>query len=169
MDTDPKVQAKPRKGSTRAPRVLPGAPPGAGESAPQSPHPSTFDVQRSAFHLGTSKIPLPEIPWAPTFRAALLAWFRAEGRDYPWRQTTDPYAILVSEMMLQQTQIATVLGRGYYHRWMDTFPDVATLAAASENDPVSTEATKTRIPSTKSKTHPHSEHFGESHTISSPF
>ena len=134
MDTDPKVQAKPRKGSTRAPRVLRGAPPGAGESAPQSPHLSTFDVQRSAFHLGTSKIPLPEIPWAPTFRAALLAWFRAEGRDYPWRQTTDPYAILVSEMMLQQTQIATVLGRGYYHRWMDTFPDVATLAAASEND-----------------------------------
>ena len=79
--------------------------------------------------------PIPsEIPWAPTFRAALLTWFRAEGRDYPWRQTEDPYAILVSEMMLQQTQIATVLGRGYYQRWMDTFPDVATLAAAAEPD-----------------------------------
>jgi len=75
-----------------------------------------------------------QLPWAPAFRAALLAWFQAEGRDYPWRQTEDPYAILVSEMMLQQTQIATVLGRGYYQRWMDTFPDVATLAAASEPD-----------------------------------
>ena len=79
-------------------------------------------------------MPSSEIPWAPTFRAALLTWFRAEGRDYPWRQTEDPYSILVSEMMLQQTQIATVLGRGYYQRWMDTFPDVATLAAASEPD-----------------------------------
>ena len=75
-----------------------------------------------------------EICWAPAFRAALIMWFRTEGRDYPWRQTEDPYAILVSEMMLQQTQIATVLGRGYYQRWLETFPDVATLAAASEPD-----------------------------------
>ncbi len=66
------------------------------------------------------------------FRGALLAWFRAEGRDYPWRRTRDPYAILVSEAMLQQTQIATVLGRGYYERWMRTFPDWTALAAASE-------------------------------------
>lgn len=72
------------------------------------------------------------VPWAPEFQAKLLAWFRAEGRDYPWRQTEDPYAILVSEVMLQQTQIATVLGRGYYDRWMNAFPDVAALAAASE-------------------------------------
>lgn len=64
--------------------------------------------------------------------AALTAWFAREGRDYPWRQTQDPYAILVSEVMLQQTQIATVLGRGYYARWMAQFPDVQTLAAASE-------------------------------------
>ena len=46
--------------------------------------------------------PIPsEIPWAPTFRAALLTWFRAEGRDYPWRQTEDPYATRASERMLQ--------------------------------------------------------------------
>ena len=51
------------------------------------------------------------IPWAPAFRARLLEWFRCGGRDYPWRQTEDPYAILVSEMMLQQTQIATVLDK----------------------------------------------------------
>jgi A/G-specific adenine glycosylase len=68
------------------------------------------------------------------FRAALIAWFRREGRDYPWRRTRDPYAVLVSEVMLQQTQIATVLGRGYYARWMERFPDVAALAAASEPD-----------------------------------
>jgi len=66
------------------------------------------------------------------FREALVAWFRREGRDYPWRRTRDPYAVLVSEVMLQQTQIATVLGRGYYARWMEQFPDVQTLAAARE-------------------------------------
>jgi A/G-specific adenine glycosylase len=88
------------------------------------PGSSTLDVQSSTFDV-TTLDPSP-------FQAQLLAWFRAEGRDYPWRQTHDPYAILVSEMMLQQTQIATVLGRGYYQRWMDAFPDVATLAAAPE-------------------------------------
>jgi A/G-specific adenine glycosylase len=67
------------------------------------------------------------------FRAALVAWFRREGRDYPWRRTHDPYAVLVSEVMLQQTQIATVLGRGYYARWMEQFPDVQTLAGARED------------------------------------
>lgn len=68
------------------------------------------------------------------FRAALTAWFRREGCDYPWRRTHDPYAILVSEVMLQQTQIATVLGRGYYARWMERFPNVQTLAAAREHE-----------------------------------
>ncbi len=66
------------------------------------------------------------------FRRALVGWFRAGGRDYPWRRTSDPYAILVSEAMLQQTQIATVLGRGYYERWMRAVPDWESLAAASE-------------------------------------
>ena len=66
------------------------------------------------------------------FARALGAWFAENGRDYPWRRTTDPYAILVSEMMLQQTQIPTVLGRGYYTRWMERFPDVQTLALAEE-------------------------------------
>lgn len=66
--------------------------------------------------------------------SALEAWFHANGRDYPWRRTTDPYAILVSEIMLQQTQITTVLDRGYYTRWLQRFPDFATLAAASEAD-----------------------------------
>ncbi len=63
-----------------------------------------------------------------------VSWFRRTGRDYPWRQTRDPYAILVSEVMLQQTQITTVLDRGYYTRWLDRFPDFTTLAAAAESD-----------------------------------
>lgn len=66
------------------------------------------------------------------FQQALADWFRAEARDYPWRRTRDPYAILVSELMLQQTQIATVLGRGYYDRWMRAFPDWSSLAEAPE-------------------------------------
>lgn len=66
------------------------------------------------------------------FAATLAAWFRKHGRDYPWRRTADPYAILVSEIMLQQTQIATVLDRGYYESWMRRFPDFASLAAADE-------------------------------------
>lgn len=61
---------------------------------------------------------------------ALVQWFRREGRDYPWRRTTDPWAILVSEIMLQQTTIATVLGR--YEAWMQQFPTPAALAAADE-------------------------------------
>jgi A/G-specific adenine glycosylase len=69
------------------------------------------------------------------FRTALHAWFGRNGKDYPWRRTTDPYAVLVSEVMLQQTQIATVLGRGFYTRFLERFPDVASLAAA-EDEPL---------------------------------
>lgn len=61
---------------------------------------------------------------------ALVQWFAREGRDYPWRRTTDPWAILVSEIMLQQTTIATVQGR--YEAWMRQFPTPAALAAADE-------------------------------------
>ncbi len=66
--------------------------------------------------------------------SALVDWFRQHRRDYPWRRTRDPYAILVSEIMLQQTQIATVLGRGYYARWLEQFPDFQTLASAGEDE-----------------------------------
>jgi A/G-specific adenine glycosylase len=62
----------------------------------------------------------------------LLAWFRRNGRDLPWRRTRDPYAILVSEMMLQQTQVARVVPR--YLRWLERWPTPATLAAASPAD-----------------------------------
>jgi A/G-specific adenine glycosylase len=66
------------------------------------------------------------------FRRSLVRWYRRHGRDLPWRQTRDPYAILVSEFMLQQTQVATVIP--YYHKWLRTFPDFASLARASENE-----------------------------------
>ena len=66
------------------------------------------------------------------FRSALQRWFAVHGRDLPWRHTRDPYAILVSEFMLQQTQVATVLP--YYHRWLARFPDLAALARADESD-----------------------------------
>ena len=66
------------------------------------------------------------------FREALTSWFAKHGRDYPWRRTREPYAILVSEVMLQQTQIATVLGRGFYTRFLEAFPDVQALAAADD-------------------------------------
>lgn len=62
----------------------------------------------------------------------LLAWFRRTARDLPWRRTRDPYAIWISEIMLQQTQIATVLP--YYERWMKRFPTVEALAAAPLDD-----------------------------------
>jgi A/G-specific adenine glycosylase len=69
-----------------------------------------------------------------TFQESLKRWFVSCGRDYPWRRTRDPYAILVSEAMLQQTRIATVLGRGYYTRWLAAFPGWAELARASEQE-----------------------------------
>ena len=61
-------------------------------------------------------------------RTSLLAWYSQSGRDLPWRQTRDPYAIWVSEIMLQQTQVKTVLP--YFDRWMSQFPTVQDLAAA---------------------------------------
>ena len=63
-------------------------------------------------------------------REPLLAWYRASGRDLPWRRTTDPYPIWISEIMLQQTRVAAVLG--YYARFLTAFPTVEALAAAPE-------------------------------------
>jgi len=66
------------------------------------------------------------------FHHSLARWYRRHGRDLPWRGTRDPYAILVSEFMLQQTQVATVIP--YYHQWLRRFPDFGPLARASENE-----------------------------------
>ncbi|MFN0129903.1 MAG: A/G-specific adenine glycosylase [Verrucomicrobiales bacterium] len=70
---------------------------------------------------------------AAGFRRALTRWFRREAWDHPWRRTADPYAVLVSELMLQQTTLAMVLERRHFERWMEAFPDVESLAAASES------------------------------------
>jgi A/G-specific adenine glycosylase len=61
-------------------------------------------------------------------KQSLLEWFAAHGRDLPWRRSRDPYAILVSEVMLQQTQVERVIPR--YLRWLARWPDPASLAAA---------------------------------------
>ncbi len=63
---------------------------------------------------------------------ALERWFAASARDLPWRRSADPYAIWVSEVMLQQTQVATVIP--YYERFLARFPTLATLAEASEEE-----------------------------------
>jgi A/G-specific adenine glycosylase len=63
---------------------------------------------------------------------ALLAWFREHGRDLPWRKTRDPYAILVSEVMLQQTQVSRVVPR--WTEWLERWPTVEALAATPRAD-----------------------------------
>ena len=62
------------------------------------------------------------------FRRRIYAHYRLHGRNLPWRKTTDPYCILISEIMLQQTQVATVIP--YYERLLGRFPTVQSLAAA---------------------------------------
>ncbi|HRU06967.1 MAG TPA: A/G-specific adenine glycosylase, partial [Candidatus Brocadiia bacterium] len=76
--------------------------------------------------------PPPDIPAPTPFRRALLRWYRRNRRDLPWRRTSDAYAILVSELMLQQTQVSAVIP--YYERFLKRFPTPAALAAAKEQD-----------------------------------
>lgn len=72
------------------------------------------------------------VPWSAreieAIQGALLRWFRSHARDLPWRRTRDPYAVFVSELMLQQTQAATVAP--YFGRWMEEFPSWEALAEA---------------------------------------
>ena len=66
------------------------------------------------------------------FRQRLLKWYERHGRDLPWRKTDDPYHILVSEIMLQQTQVDRVLPK--YAEWLDKYPSMEVLAKAPEHD-----------------------------------
>jgi A/G-specific adenine glycosylase len=75
---------------------------------------------------------LPEPAARQRFRRQLLTWYRKNGRDLPWRHTDDPYHILVSEVMLQQTQVDRVLPK--YQEWLAKFPSFEALAAAPENE-----------------------------------
>jgi A/G-specific adenine glycosylase len=70
------------------------------------------------------------------FRRILLRWYDRNGRDLPWRRTDDPYHILVSEIMLQQTQVDRVLPK--YHEWLDKYPSLEALADAPEDGVVET-------------------------------
>ena len=76
-------------------------------------------------HMPRKSTPLPH---AAAFRRRLLRWFRRHGRDLPWRRTRDPYHIVVSEFMLQQTPVSRV--EGYYDRFLERYPTVEALAAA---------------------------------------
>jgi A/G-specific adenine glycosylase len=67
-----------------------------------------------------------------TFRRRILAWYRRSGRDLPWRRTRDPYRVLVSEVMLQQTQVSRVLPA--YRRFLDRFPTLRALSRAPLGD-----------------------------------
>jgi A/G-specific adenine glycosylase len=67
-----------------------------------------------------------------TFTRRLLAWYRSHARTLPWRNHRDPYAVWVSEIMLQQTRVETVIP--YFNRWMQRFPTIKALAEASEQD-----------------------------------
>ena len=76
--------------------------------------------------------PLPPRAARQQFRRRLLQWYRRNGRDLPWRRTTDPYRILVSEVMLQQTQVERVLPK--YEEWLARYPTLQALAGAPEHE-----------------------------------
>lgn len=78
------------------------------------------------------RLALPEPVSRQWFRRRLLEWYRRNGRDLPWRQTRDPYRILVSEVMLQQTQVDRVVPK--YHEWLEKYPTLGALAAAPEEE-----------------------------------
>src|SRR5678815_3615656 len=80
--------------------------------------------------MSAASLPSPEA--RRRFRRAILGWYRHNGRDLPWRRTSDPYHILVSEIMLQQTQVDRVLPK--YHEWLGKYPSLEALAAADESD-----------------------------------
>jgi len=80
--------------------------------------------------------PLPAPARRQWFRRRLLTWYRANGRSLPWRETDDPYHILVSEIMLQQTQVDRVLPK--YHEWLERYPSLEALAGAEDEDVVQT-------------------------------
>jgi A/G-specific adenine glycosylase len=80
----------------------------------------------------TPPLPLPLPADRRRFRQRLLAWYGRHGRDLPWRKTADPYHILVSEIMLQQTQVDRVLPK--YAEWLRKYPSLCALAAANTEE-----------------------------------
>ena len=89
-------------------------------------------VKRPATKRRTPALPIPGSPDRRRFRQRLLTWYGRHGRDLPWRKTADPYHILVSEIMLQQTQVDRVLPK--YHEWLGKYPSFHALAEAPEQE-----------------------------------
>ena len=84
-------------------------------------------------------MPISQLPTSlqrQRFRRRLFTWYRKHGRDLPWRHTNNPYHILVSEVMLQQTQVERVLPK--YHEWLTKYPSLSALADAPIKKVVST-------------------------------
>ncbi len=69
-----------------------------------------------------------------SFQRSLTQWYQEVAKDYPWRRTTDPWAILVSEIMLQQTQVATVLNKNFFTDFLEKFPTPQVISVASEQE-----------------------------------
>jgi A/G-specific adenine glycosylase len=99
-----------------------------GRSAPKPP---SLEGRRTP-RAHPSDTPTPNQVERRRFRTQLLAWYRRHGRELPWRTTSDPYHILVSEVMLQQTQVDRVLPK--YAEWLEKFPSLEALADACEAD-----------------------------------
>ena len=96
-------------------------------SAPNNTMPSLRRTNKGA------QVPqLPQPDRRQWFRRRLLEWYRRNGRDLPWRRTDDPYHILVSEVMLQQTQVDRVLPK--YAEWLAKYPSLTALADAPVDD-----------------------------------
>ncbi|MDP1858179.1 MAG: A/G-specific adenine glycosylase [Gemmatimonadaceae bacterium] len=79
-------------------------------------------------------MPLPDALVARDFSRRLRTWFRRHGRDLPWRRTRDPYRVLVSELMLQQTQVSRVID--FYHRFLERFPSLHVVAESPQSQVV---------------------------------
>jgi A/G-specific adenine glycosylase len=89
-------------------------------------------MPRSRLSLKPKRLTVPDVP-AGAFSRALIAWQKRHGRhDLPWQRSHDAYAVWLSEIMLQQTQVSAVIP--YYRRFLDRFPTVGALAAAGEDD-----------------------------------
>jgi A/G-specific adenine glycosylase len=68
------------------------------------------------------------------FQTALIEWFKSEGKTYPWRETAEPWHILISEVMLQQTQVSTVLNKNFFTNFITKYPTPASIASAPEQE-----------------------------------
>src|SRR5207302_10993298 len=96
-----------------------------------NPEPVGYNIPMNADPAEQSS-PTPDVTHLPIIQQTLLDWYARAGRDLPWRRTRDPYAILVSELMLQQTQVDRVIPK--WEAWLGQFPTVEALAAAPTSD-----------------------------------